>query len=162
MAVARRGLVLLLTAAGAASAQPRQEEPLRSLYGFAELQLRASRLAASRETREEVRAFATEMARWREAQLPRLQSFLEGRGIRDLQMLEDQETVWEGLQRLDFLALSRRYAEVQVQALELEIPGYERAVNHPEPAISALANEMLPDLRRLLDGAKRMLEAVGP
>lgn len=162
MAIARRSLVLILAAAGSASAQIRHEEALRSLYGFAELQLLASRLAASRETREEVRGYAGEMARWREGQLARLQPFLEERGIRDPGMLEDQETVWEGLRRLDFLALSRRYAEVQVQALELEIPGYERATALPDPAVAALANETLPELRRLLEGARRVLEAMRP
>lgn len=102
MAIARRTLALVLAAAGPASAQIRQEEPLRAIYGLAELQLRASRLAASHETREEAKSFAAEMAHWREAQVPRLRAFLEERGIRDPQMLEDQERVWEALQPLIF------------------------------------------------------------
>ena len=166
MAVATRRAFLLTTLfAGAAWAQtsaPSNAEGLRALYGLAELQRRASALAASRDTRPEVKSFATEMAAWRETQVPRLRDFLAGRGLAAPEMSEDQRAVWEALEPLDFLALSRRFAEIAVQALELEIAGYERATATSDQAITALAAEMLPELRRTLEGARRAHEAVRP
>jgi len=166
MAVAtRRALVLTTLFAGAAWAQtgaPSNAEGLRVLYGLAELQRRASTLAASRDTRPEVKSFATDMAAWREMQVPRLRDFLTGRGIAAPEMSEDQRAVWEALEPLDFLALSRRFAEIEVQALELEIAGYERATTTGDQSLVGLANEALPSLRRLLDSARRAYDAVKP
>jgi predicted outer membrane protein len=170
MAVARRAVLLralLLAALPAAVARPQPgpaapEAALRALYGLAELQLRAAALAASRDTRPEVKPFAAEMERWRGTQVPRLQGLLAERGIPAPGMTRDQRTVWEGLEPLDFLALSRRYAEIQQQALEREIQGYEGAAESGDAAVSALAAEWLPELRRRLEEARRMHEAVKP
>ncbi|MGG5819673.1 DUF4142 domain-containing protein [Falsiroseomonas sp. HW251] len=164
MAVIRRAL-LLLTVAGAARAQTAavpNEGPLRALYGLADLQRRAATVAASRDTRPEVKTFAAEMAAWREVQLPRLRDFLSGRGIASLDMTEDQRTVWQALEPLDHLELSRRYAEVQVQALDLEVPAYEAALASTDPSVRALAEEMLPTLRRVLDRARQVHDGVKP
>jgi predicted outer membrane protein len=126
------------------------------------LQHRAAKLAASRDTRPEVKSFAAEMAGWRETQLPHLRAFLAERGIHSPELTEDQRTVWEALVTLDFLALTRRYAEVQLQSLELEIAGYESATATGDPPLIALANETLPQLRQMLDGARRTHDAVKP
>jgi len=162
MAVTRR-TVLLLTVGSTADAQTgavRNEAPLRALYGLAELQRRAATLAASRDTRPEVKTFAAEMATWREGQVPRLRDFLSARGIVSPEMTEDQRTVWQALEPLDHLELSRRYAEVQVQALELEVPAYEAASTSADAAVRALAEEFLPTLGRMLGKAKSVHDAV--
>jgi putative membrane protein len=164
MAVMRRRVLLLACAvAGGASAQtaaPRGEEALRVLYGLAEIQQRAATLVLSRDPRPEVKAFATQMASWRETQVPRLREFLAQRGITSPQMTEDQRAVWDGLEPLDLLALTRRYAELQVQGLELEIAGYEGAARTGDEALAGLSQEMLPRLRSLLEEARRTHEAV--
>jgi putative membrane protein len=164
MAVTRR-TILLLAVGGTAHAQTgavSNEEPLRALYGLAELQRRAATLAASRNTRPEVKTFAAEMATWREAQVPRLRDFLVARHIASPDLKDDQLTVWQALEPLDHLALSRRYSEVQVQALEIEVPAYEAASTSTDPAVRTLAEELLPTLRRMLDGARKVHDAVKP
>ena len=163
--VGRRALLMAAFFATTVRAQPRgpsNEDPLRALYGLAELQRRAATLAASRDTRPEVKSYAAEMAGWRNAQLPRLRAFLTERGILSPELTDDQRTVWDALATLDFLALTRRYAEVQLQSLELETAGYERATTTGDPSLVALANEMLPQLRQMLAGARRAHDAVKP
>jgi predicted outer membrane protein len=155
--------MLTCVVAGGARAQsgaPRGEEALRVLYGLAEIQQRAAALAMARDTRPEVKAFATQMASWRETQVPRLRDFLAQRGITSPQMTEDQRAVWDGLEPLDLLALTRRYAELQVQGLEREIAGYEGAAMTGDEALVGLSQEMLPRLRSLLEEARRTHEAV--
>ena len=110
----------------APAAEARPVDPGRFL-GFAHssavLQERASRLAASKDTRPEVREFAREMARFRGQQAERLRAVAQERGMRLPGPEEEFEhrVVLENLEPLDYLALSRRYAEVQVQALKQEI-----------------------------------------
>ena len=78
------------------------------------------------------------MARFRAEQLGRLRRIAEERG---LQLPKEEEfehkVVLENLEPLDYLALSRRYAEVQVQALEQEIRGYEAAAQGPDEGAEA-------------------------
>ena len=150
----------------APAAEARPVDPGRFL-GFAHssavLQERASKLAASKDTRPEVREFAREMARFREGQLERLRAVARERGL-GLPTEEEFEhrVVLENLEPLDYLALSRRYAEVQVQALEQEIRGYEAASQGTDGAMEQLSAEMLPQLRHRLDAARRMHGAVKP
>lgn len=56
----------------------------------------------------------------------------------------EHRVVLENLEPLDDLALSRRYAEVQVQALEQEIRGYVVAGHGTDEGMKRLAAEMLP------------------
>ena len=151
-------------ARGQAPAEDRPVDPARFL-GFARssavLQERASSLAASRETRPEVREFAREMARFRGQQLERLRAVAQERGLKTPTEEEfEHRVVLENLEPLDFLALSRRYSEIQVQALEQEIRGYEAASRAPE--MRSVADEMRPELRRRLEAAHRMRDAVRP
>src|SRR5919107_1628665 len=87
-------------------------------YSSAVLQERASALAASRDTRPEVKEFAGEMARFRGQQLVRLRAVAQERSL-TLPAVEEFEhrVVLENLEPLDYLELSRRYTEVQGQAL---------------------------------------------
>ena len=132
-------------------------------YSSAMLQERASTLAASKDTRPEVKDFAREMARFRAEQLGRLRRIAEERG---LQLPKEEEfehkVVLENLEPLDYLALSRRYAEIQVQALEQEIRGYEAAAQGPDEGMKRLAAETLGQLRTRQDAARRMEAAVKP
>lgn len=151
----------------APAAEARPVDPGRFL-GFAHssavLQERASRLAASKDTRPEVREFAREMARFRGQQAERLRAVAQERGMRLPGPEEEFEhrVVLENLEPLDYLALSRRYAEVQVQALEQEIRGYEAAARGADEAVKRLCAEMLPQLRQRLEAAHRMHDAVKP
>nr|WP_264185523.1 DUF4142 domain-containing protein [Roseicella aerolata] len=124
------------------------------------LQERMSTLAASKDTRPEVKEFAREMAQFRRQQLGQLQAAAQERGL-TLPGAEEFEhrVVLENLEPLDYLALSRRYAEVQVQALEQEIRGYEAAGQERDEGMRRLAAEMLPQLRQRFEAARRMQDA---
>jgi len=132
-------------------------------HSSAMLQERASVLAAAKDTRPEVQEFAGEMARFREKQLERLRAVAQERGL-NLPGEEafEHRVVLENLEPLDHLALNRRYAEIQVQALEQEIRGYEAAAQGMADDMRRLAAEMLPQLRPRLDAARRMRDAVRP
>lgn len=133
-------------------------------HSSALLQERASKLAAAKDTRPEVKEFAREMARFREQQAERLRAVAQEHGRRLPGPEEELEhrVVLENLEPLDHLALSRRYAEVEVQALEQETRGYEAASRGADDATKRLSAEMLPELRRRLEAARRMHEAVKP
>ncbi len=156
------GAIAPLAARGQSpSAEARPVDAGRFL-GFAHssavLQERASSLAASKDTRPEVKEFAREMARFRGQQAERLRAVAQERSLR-LPGPEDElehRVVLQNLEPLDYLALSRRYAEVQVQALEQEIRGYEAAARGADDATKQLSAEMLPQLRPRLEAAHRM------
>jgi predicted outer membrane protein len=132
-------------------------------YSSALLQERASALVVSKDTRPEVKEFAREMQGFRGQQLEQLRAIARDRGLQ-LPGAEQFEhrVVLENLEPLDFLALSRRYAEVQVQALEQEIRGYEAAGQGTDEGLKQLAAEMLPQIRSRLEAARRMHEAIKP
>jgi putative membrane protein len=146
--------------AGAAQAV----EPAKFLefaYSSALFQERAATLAASRDTRPEVKEFAQSMVRFRQAELPKLEALARERNLRLPSENEfEHRVVLENLEPLDYLALSRRYAEVQVQALEQEIRGFEAAGTSADAGLQAIAEETLPALRQQLEAARKVLDAV--
>jgi predicted outer membrane protein len=153
--------------AGASDAAARPVVPAEFLtfaLSSAAMQGRAASLAASRDTRPEVKRFAEEMVRFREAQTERLRAYAQARGIALPEGVGEfgHRVVLQNLEPLDYLALSRRYAEVQVQALEQEIRGYEAAAASQDEALKELAGAMLPQLRQWLDGARKAWDAVKP
>lgn len=171
----RVGAALLVVSGFSASPATRAQQPppearavdsgrfLVFAHSSAMLQERASRLAASRETRPEAKEFAGEMARFRGQQLGRLRAVAQERGLRlPTEEVFEHRVVLENLEPLDFLALSRRYAEIQVQALEQEIRGYEAAAQGADEDMKRLAAEMLPQLRQRFEAARRMQDAVKP
>jgi predicted outer membrane protein len=158
----RRALLGVSLAAVAAAPALAQAERLRPLVSVAVLQEQAASLAASRDTRPEVKAFATEMSAWRKGQMERLRPLMQARGVTRPELVAEHEAAWEGLERLDYLALTRRYAEIQVQALEWEIRAYEEVSRGGDQALASLAGETLPELRRLMEGARRAQAAAGP
>jgi len=132
-------------------------------YSSAVLQERASALASSKDTRAEVKDFAREMARFRGQQLNQLRAVVQKRGLKLPEAEEfEHRVVLENLEPLDYLALSRRYAEVQIQALGQEIQGYEAAERGTDEEMKLLAAEMLPQFRQQLEAARRMYDAVKP
>jgi hypothetical protein len=66
----------------------------------------------------------------------------------------------DNLEPLDSLALARRYAELQVQALEQETKAYESATGK-NAALAPFIAEYLPLLRQHFDRAHGVLRAAG-
>jgi predicted outer membrane protein len=136
---------------------------LRLAHSFAVLQARAAEFAASRDTRPEVRSFARRMVEFRREQITRLLATARERTIAVSPIPEfEHRIVLENLEPLDFLALSRRYAEIQVQALEHELQGYTSGEAGSDEGIKALAHDTRPHLQRLLEEARQVRQAVGP
>lgn len=161
-------LALLPQAAAQPTAEPAPKPLdaatfLRLAHSSAVLQARAAQIVASRETRPEARAFAQKMVEFRREQLPKLEAAARDHqlAVPSAQEFEHQ-VVLENLEPLDFLALSRRYAEIQVQALEQEVRGFASAESSPDEWLKNLSRETRPRLEALLDEARRMQKAVGP
>src|SRR4051794_30347197 len=85
-----------------------------------------------------------------------------GPGLRTVGMEFEHQVILENLELLDFLALSRRYAEVQVQALEQELQIYRAALQTADEALSSFARQTLPQLEQQLEGARKARTAVQP
>jgi len=140
-----------------------QEEFLRLAYSSASLQSRAAMLAASRETRPEVKGYATGAAEFRKGLLQRIEAFAKERGMTLPSVKEfEHQVIIENLEPLDYLALSRRYAEIQVQALVQELQIYEAASRGDSAEIKSFAEQVLPELQAQREGAEKMYEAVRP
>ncbi|MFC1457082.1 DUF4142 domain-containing protein [Microvirga arabica] len=139
------------------------EEFLRLAYSSATLQGQAAKLAASRETRPEVKSYAAAATDYRAGLLQRIEAFARERNLPlpSVKAFEHQVII-ENLEPLDYLALSRRYAEIQLQAIGQEIAIYQAAARSPSAEIKAFAEQMLPELQRQQEGAQRMYEAVRP
>jgi predicted outer membrane protein len=149
-----------------APAQTRPIEPqefLRLAYSSATLQDQAAKLAAGRETRPEVKSYASGAAEFRSGLLKRIEGFAKERSLPLPTAKEfEHQVIIENLEPLDYLALSRRYAEIQVQAIGQEIGIYQAAARSPSAEIKAFAEQVLPDLQRQQEGAQRMYEVVRP
>jgi len=124
--------------------------------------VRASELVAARDTRPEARSFAQGMLELRRALAPKLEGLARERGLTLPTVLEfEHQAIIENLEPLDSLELSRRCAEVEVQALEQEL-GIYRAVPASDEAIRVLANDTVPKLEERLDEAQRARQSLGP
>lgn len=141
-----------------AAAAVREVEPKRFLefaYSLAVLQARASELAAKKDTRPEVKRFANEMTAFRTKQIERIQA-VSVQGVKpSLELLFEHRILLQNLEPLDFLAFSRRYIEMQVQALEQEISAYHGVNQGAQPSLKRLSDEVLPELGRWLDAAQK-------
>jgi predicted outer membrane protein len=139
------------------------EEFLRLAYSSATLQGQAAKLAAGRETRPEVKGYATTAAEFRLGLLQRIEAFAKEHGMPLPSVKEfEHKVIIENLEPLDYLALSRRYAEIQVQAIGQEIGIYQAATRSPSAEIKTFAEQVLPELQRQQEGAQKMYEAVRP
>ncbi|SCY94011.1 DUF4142 domain-containing protein [Microvirga guangxiensis] len=168
LAVALPGKIPAVLGQGTTSApvQSRPIEPeefLRLAYSSASLQGQAAKLAASRETRPEVKAYATAASDFRAGLLQRIEAFAKDRSMPLPSVKEfEHQVIIENLEPLDYLALSRRYAEIQVQAIEQELKIYQAASQSPRQEIKSFAEQILPELQRQQEGAQKMYEAVRP
>jgi putative membrane protein len=136
---------------------------VRLAHSSASVQARAAELAATRETRPEAKAYAQRMVEFRRGEIARLEGAARDNKVAISTPAElEHRQILENLEPLDYLALSRRYAEFQVQALEQEMQIYGGAANGPEGWPRALAAETAPELRRFLEEAREMQKAVGP
>ena len=136
-------------------------EFLKSAHSSALMQLKAAEIAAARDIRPEAKQFAQEMTAFRKSQLQRIEGFAaQNNATMPKELAFEQQVLIDNLVPLDFLALSRRYAEVQVQALEQEANAYQAAAGNT--ALAALTGEYIPLLRERLDRARKVAEAVGP
>lgn len=148
------------------AAQSRSIEPgefLRLAYSSASLQGQAAKLAASRETRPEVKSYAASAADFRQGLLQRIEAFARDRNMPLPSVKEfEHQVIIENLEPLDYLALSRRYAEIQVQALAQEIGIYRAASNSSQQEIKSFADQVLPELEKQREGAQKMYDAVKP
>jgi putative membrane protein len=152
--------------ASASATQTRPIEPqefVRLAYSSAPLQAQAAKLAASRDTRPEVKDYAASAANFRASLLQRLEAFARERSIPLPAMKEfEHQVIIENLEPLDALELSRRYAEIQVQALDREISIYQAASRSPHQEIKDFAAEVLPELQQRLKDAQTMYDAIKP
>ena len=141
---------------------PDAETFLRLAHSAAVLQAQAAELAASRDTRPEVRAFARRMAEFRREQIASLLSAARARtlAVSPVPALE-HKVILENLEPLDSMELSRRYAEVQVQALEQEMAAYAQAESSPDGWVAAVARDSKARLQGLLDEARQVRQAIG-
>jgi putative membrane protein len=134
---------------------------LESAHSSALLQLKAAEIAASRDARPEAKLFAREMVAFRTAHLQRLEALAKQNNAappKDLTF--EQRVLIDNLAPLDFLALSRRYAQLQVRTLEQETEAYEAAAE--DATLAAFKTEYLPLLRQQLDRARSVANAIGP
>ena len=141
---------------------PDAETFLRLAHSAAVLQAQAAELAASRDTRPEVRAFATRMAEFRREQIASLLSAARERtlAVSPVPALE-HKVILENLEPLDSLELSRRYSEVQVQALEQEMAAYAQAESSPDGWVATVARDSKARLQGLLDEARQVRQTIG-
>ena len=132
-------------------------------FSSASLQAKAAAMAANRDTRPEVKTFAQAMQAFRDGHMRRLQAFAQERSLK-LPAVEqfDHKVLLENLEPLDLLALTRRYAELQIQALEQEIRLYQAAAQGQDNALKGFAQEMMPQLQEQLEAARKVWDAVKP
>jgi putative membrane protein len=168
MAMIRRRMALAVLALWLASpARPRADEATRrfieAAYSSAVFQAQISRIAAAKDTRPGIKALAERVRDFRASQLPELARLAGsvGVGVRDTLDLELSSIV-ENIEPLDYLALSRRYAEVEVQALRHEITAYEDAARSEAQPVREYAASTLERLRDLNNTAQAERAAVGP
>ena len=142
---------------------PSPKQILSLAFSSATLQARAAQITAERETRPEVRRFAQTPLSSGRSICAVSKHWRENYGLTLPAVMEfEHQVILENLEPLDFLALSRRYAEVQVQALEQELQIYRAAMQAPDEALSSFARQTLPQLEQQLEGARKALAAVQP
>ncbi len=162
--VPRVGAVLAQPGSSGSGGQPLDAATfVRLAHSSATLQLRAAELASSRETRPEARSFAQRMVEFRRGQIPALERAARDNGAAVPSVMEfEHQALLDNLQPLDFLALSRRYAELQTEALAQELRIYAASEGSADAWVKSLAAGTLPPLRQLLVEAQQMRQAVGP
>ena len=141
---------------------PDAETFLRLAHSSAVLQAQAAELAASRDTRPEVRAFARRMVEFRREQIASLLSAARERtlAVSPVPAFE-HKVILENLEPLDFAGAQPALPEVQVQALEQEMAAYAHAESSPDGWVATIARDSKARLQGLLDEARQVRHAIG-
>jgi putative membrane protein len=144
---------------------PVDVEPfLRFALSSARMQARAAELALLKQPRPEVAQAAEAMLEFRRSRLQALEALAHRAGVTVAGDLEfEHAIVLENLEPLDFLALSRRWVEVQTQALQQELLFYRAflAQDRPDPQVAAFARDALPDLDGRLQQMAPVRDGIG-
>jgi len=158
-------MALALCAAQPACAQAQDDAGrfVEAAYASALFQERISRLVAAKDPRPGIKALAARVRDFRAAQLPALGRLaaVVGVEVRDTLDLELRSII-ENIEPLDYLALSRRYAEAESQALDKEIAAYELAARSGSQEVRDYAAATLERLRGFGKEARDELAAAGP
>lgn len=134
---------------------------LTGALSVATLQARASGIIVGREAVPEAKKFAQQAVEFRRAHIEQIHSIAKQRDILvGSEPTFEQRVILQNLAPLEFLALSRRYAELQVDALEFELAAYAKAAASPEPTVKEFLIKWHPQLDHQLSLARQMLEAV--
>lgn len=163
----RRAVLAALAFWVASMAKPHADDApgrfIEAAYSSALFQARISRIAAAKDTRPGIKALAERVRDFRSAQLPELARLAETAGIQVRDTLDlELRSIVENMEPLDYLALSRRYAEVETQALGREIAAYEGAARSEVRPIRDYVAATLDRLRDLDEAARAELAAVAP
>ncbi|UGB26251.1 DUF4142 domain-containing protein [Methylorubrum sp. B1-46] len=165
--IGRRAALVALVLLAVQPARSRADDDagrfVEEAHASALFQERISRVAAAKATRPGIKALAARVRDFRSAQLPTLGRLAAAVGIevRDTLDLELRSIV-ENIEPLDYLALSRRYAEVEAQALDKEIAAYEGAARSNSQQVRDYAAAHLESLRGFGKEVRDELAAVGP
>ena len=136
---------------------------IESAYASAQFQAKISRITAAKDPRPGIKALAERVRDFRASQVPDLARLAEATGVRVRDTLDlELRSIVENIEPLDYLALSRRYAEVETQALGREIAAYEEATRSDAQPIRDYVATTLGRLRDLEMAAKTELSAVAP
>ncbi|MER2269721.1 DUF4142 domain-containing protein [Methylobacterium oxalidis] len=165
--IGRRAVLAVLVSWAAQPGRARADEAgrrfIEAAYASAVFQARISEIAAAKDPRPNIKALAERVRDFRAAQLPELARLAKISGIELHDTLDlELRSIVENIEPLDYLALSRRYAEVETQALEKEIAAYEDAVRSGPQPVRDYASATAEKLRELGKTAKEELAAVGP
>ncbi len=136
---------------------------IEAAYSSALFQAQISRIAAAKEPRPGIKSLAERVRDFRTAQLPELARLAGDAGVEVRNTLDRElRSIVENIEPLDYLALSRRYAEVETQALSLEIAAYEDATRSEAQAVREYVAATLGTLRDLRKVSQAELAAVAP
>jgi hypothetical protein len=168
MAVTGRWIAFSVLALGVMDvSRPHADEAasrfIEAAYASALFQAQISRITAAKDPRPGIKALAERIRDFRASQVPELARLAEttGVGVRNTLDLELRSIV-ENIEPLDYLALSRRYAEVETQALGREIAAYENASRSDAQPIRDYIAATMGRLRDLDMAARAELAAVAP
>ncbi|MBK5958416.1 hypothetical protein CCR97_09370 [Rhodoplanes elegans] len=136
---------------------------LRLALSSARMQARVCEIVLAKDVRPELRGLAETIVAFRREQVPRLETVAREHGVAVVPVLEfEHQVALDNLAPLDFLALGRRFVELQQQALEQEITIWRRGQGAAEPWLAALAGEILPRIEALLADARKGAVVVVP
>jgi putative membrane protein len=136
---------------------------IESGYSPAQFQSRISRVVAQKEVRPEAKALASAVLAYRERQIPAIAELAKTVGIGVRNTLDRESlAIAENLTPLDGLELSRRYLEVEIQALEKEAELYQEVARSGSESVRAFAQREVSTVKQMADTARSAYNAAKP